>query len=347
MKRYLNLKRTLFLRRILVTSLLLLLLLGIRSKALAQMNGALKTISDQTTRLHCDQEPQAVAPEPSNTSSEIDNTRKFSIIWLSDTQSMAYSNPDALAIMGEWIRSTYQEHRVQLVIQTGDAVDNGFKPEQWKNFDLCYMQFSDVLPYFAIAGNHDLGVKRQDYAAYLARENVRAIPRAYSFEGGKGAYRILHIEGVKFLFLGLGWGAEEQAVDWANATLRLHTDAVAILLLHSYIKADGSYTRIGKAMYDKVVSQNTNVRLVLSGHVRGTGALVEEIDDDADGVADRCVTAMIYNYQHFDENCGQIRMLTFDLDQRSLEVQTFSPYTNRFYPDDYFQCATFMIEQAF
>jgi predicted MPP superfamily phosphohydrolase len=271
----------------------------------------------------------------------------FSIIWLSDTQAMAYGYPEALTCMGSWIRNSYQKHHVRYVIQTGDAVDNGFKAKQWESFDRCYSQFRDLIPYFGIAGNHDLGVKLQDYSAYLARPNVRAIPHAYSFEAGKGAYATFYAKGVSFLLIGAGWGAEEASAHWMNTILRQHPDSVAILLFHSYINADGSYTRIGQKMFDEVVQKNPNVRLVLSGHVRGTGAHFEEIDDTGDGISDRKVTALIYNYQHYGQNCGQLRILTFNTSRRSITVLTYSPVTEKHYVDDYFRETIFTIEHAY
>ena len=132
-----------------------------------------------------------------------------------------------------------------------------------------------------------------------------------------------------------------------DEVLRLHSDDVAILLLHSYINADGSYTRIGKTMFDEVVKRNANVRIVLSGHVRGTGARFEELDDNNDGLPDRKVSAMIYNYQHYGQNCGQLRVLIFDTNRRSVMVQTYSPMTDKYYMDGFFHERVFTIEHAF
>ncbi|HQQ39920.1 MAG TPA: metallophosphoesterase [Clostridia bacterium] len=97
----------------------------------------------------------------------------FSIVWLSDTQSMTYCNyTDALESMGRWIVDEKDERNILYVVQTGDAVENGFSDWQWKNFDVCYDQFKDELPYIAIAGNHETGMKRHSYVGYLSRRNV-------------------------------------------------------------------------------------------------------------------------------------------------------------------------------
>ena len=69
-------------------------------------------------------------------------------------------------------------------------------------------------------------------------------------------------------------------------------------------------------------SPNPNVRLVLCGHVCGTGYRAEDIDDTGDGVPDRRVNAMLYNYQHYELESGQIRLLTFDPVSHGLTVMT-------------------------
>jgi predicted MPP superfamily phosphohydrolase len=272
----------------------------------------------------------------------------FSIVWLSDTQSITYYNyPHAMEDMGQWIADARVKKNIRYVVQTGDMVDNGFVQRQWDAFDECYKLFKDDIPYFAIAGNHDIGVKLQDYSAYLARPNVSSIPRRNSFERGRAVYATFEAGGTKFLLLGAGWESEEMSIDWMNQVLKEHKDYVAILLFHSYIYMDSSFTKQGQMMFDRVVKPNPNVRLVLCGHVSVSGARFDKVDDNGDGVYDRKVTAMLYNYQDFLDNCGQLRLMTFDPVARSITVMTYSPYTNRYYWDDHFKTVEFTLEDAF
>lgn len=272
----------------------------------------------------------------------------FSIVWLADTQAMSYhNNVEALGAMGQWIIEQRAAQNIIYVVQTGDLVDSGYKPRQWENFEVCYNAFKNVLPYITVAGNHDLGVKLQDYTAYLARPYVRAIPRANTFGDGRAVFATFYAGGTKFLLLGAGWGAEDMSVDWMNHVLETHRDYVAILLFHSYIHDDGKYIDVGERMFEQVVKPNPNVRLVLCGHLRGTGARFEDLDDTGDGVPDRRVAAMLYNYQDAGNNCGQIRLLTFDPIARSIHVLTYSPYTQRYYEDGYFKTTEFDLPDAF
>ena len=294
------------------------------------------------------------APESSATVSsggfpmETPEPTPFSIVWISDTQSMAYCHyTDALESMGRWIVDEREEQNILYVVQTGDAVENGFSDWQWKNYDTCYDQFKGVLPYFGIAGNHETGMKRHSYEGYLARPNVSSIPRRNSFERGRAAYATFRAGGTDFLILGAGWDSELMAVDWMNDVLKTHPNFVAILLFHGYIQTNGTYTVVGKKMFEQVVKPNPNVRLVLCGHVLGTSVRFEDVDDNGDGAADRRVTALMYNYQDAGMDCGQLRLLTFSPVQRSLRVLTYSPYHKRYYRDYTYSSSDFLLVNVF
>jgi len=302
--------------------------------------------AQQTTR-----PTQATAtpePTPSKTLEPTPIPTPFSVVWLADTQTMSYYNyPDALAKMGRWIADEKDSRNIRYVVQTGDAVDEGWIPKQWKNFDQLYGKFQNILPYFPIAGNHDVGMQWHGYGPYLARPYIRSIPRYNSFDGGKAVFTTFSAGGTDFLLLGVGWESELDAVGWMNDVLNRYPDRVAILLFHGYINVDGTFTKIGQQMFDEVVSKHPNVRLVLCGHVRGTGYRADDLDDTGDGKPDRRVNTMIYNYQHYDQNCGQLRLLTFDPVTRSIKVMTYSPVSDYFFKDDYFKAETFTLEDAF
>ncbi|MEZ4508784.1 MAG: hypothetical protein R2881_03800 [Eubacteriales bacterium] len=66
----------------------------------------------------------------------------FTIVWVSDTQDMAYRNRrDVLEKMGQWIMRNRDPLRIRYVVQTGDAVDNGASPWQWEAYDFLLRPF--------------------------------------------------------------------------------------------------------------------------------------------------------------------------------------------------------------
>lgn len=134
----------------------------------------------------------------------------FSFVWLPDTQQLAYHTPEALEAADAWIAAHIESENIVAVLHTGDLVDNGYKQWQWDNLALALDQFRDRLPYFPVAGNHDLGVKLQEYDAYLTQDFLNAFPEEQKFAGGKALYETLDAGGLRLLLLGVGWGAEEE-----------------------------------------------------------------------------------------------------------------------------------------
>ncbi len=308
--------------------------------------------AERNSALHVSATPSvspAGTPAASHTPTPEPSPEQFSIIWLSDTQTIAYRRDNRVfQAMGEWIAAQQEPLNIRYIVQTGDLVDNGYVKKQWDSFDIMAKQFFGKIPYLPIAGNHDLGIKLQQYDAYLEIPYVKAIPKEQTFENGKAVYAEFQAGGQDFLLLGAGWGADISSVAWMNSVLRSHPNHIAILLFHSYVTAKGDLAYQGDEMRDLVVAKNPNVRLVLSGHIRGSGYRLEEFDDDGDGIMDRQVHAMLYNYQEYPSyGSGQLRVLSFDTATRDIHVSTYSPYTDRTYADNHFKEKEFDLLDAF
>lgn len=271
----------------------------------------------------------------------------FTIVWVSDTQDIAYRNRgDVLEKMGNWIVSNRDALHIRYVVQTGDAVDNGASPWQWKAYDHLLKPFTGKIPYIAAAGNHEL--KKHGFLEFSMREDVKSIPRSHTVDRGKASYATFTVHDRKFIIVSVGYGVELTYAEWMNHVLRTHRDHTAILILHDYLAVTGNFSHTGKEVFRQVVMPNPNVRLVLCGHVTSLKARADAIDDDGDGTPDRVVNELLYDYQHYKEDCGQIRWLKFDLVDRSITVTTYSPHTKRYYKDFNFgNQAVFTITDAF
>ena len=266
---------------------------------------------------------------------------EFTIVWLTDTQSIAYHDyPGAAESMGKWIAETAEEYNTRYVVHTGDLVDNGGSQRQWDNYDKLYKQFSWKLPYISVAGNHDIKGDN-GWDGYLSRPEIERIPEANKYEGGKASFATFTAKGEKFIIVAVGYGVEVESAEWVNSVLDAYSNHVAILITHDYIKAGGPFTRSGKALFEAVVTQSENIRLVLCGHSRGSGFRMDEIDG-------RTVTTMMYNYQDYSANCGQMRTLVFNTSARTIQITTYSPYTDKYYKDwSIGGWALFTLEDAF
>lgn len=287
------------------------------------------------------------APTPSPAPTATPVLSPFSIVWLSDTQLMAFKRPDALAQMGKWIADNRVKENITQVVQTGDAVEHGANPLQWEAFDLCYTQFKNDIPYFAISGNHEPGVREKDPSFFLDRPYVQSIPNERKTLGGMAAYTTFSAGGESFLILGAGWDAELTALDWMDGVLTQYADHTAILLFHSFITPQGRvYNRL-LPLYDRLVRAHANVRMVLCGHVVGHHNRIDRFDDDGDGTATRSVSIQLMNYQNLSDRCGQLRLLTFDTIQRTITVTTYSPVTDCYYRDGTHPETVYVMEDAF
>ena len=271
----------------------------------------------------------------------------FSILWISDTQDMAYHEYcHPLKKMGEWVMDNAESLDIRYVVQTGDAVDNGASSWQWDRYDEFYDQIRGNLPYISAAGNHE--VKKNGYLEYCMREDIRTIPRSNTYKRGESSFATFEANGEKFIIVAIGFGVEQESAPWINEVLRLHKEYTAILILHDYIAVTGNFSPNGKWVFQNIVEPNPNVRLVLCGHVTSLKARADEVDDNQDGTPDRVVNAMLYNYQHYKNDCGQMRWLEFNTSDRTITVTTYSPYTDKYYKDYNFgNQSTFVIKDAF
>lgn len=256
----------------------------------------------------------------------------FTIVWVSDTQDMAYCNrTDVLGLMGRWIMDNKRPLNIEYVVQTGDAVDNGASQWQWDAYDHLMDGFRGRIPYISAAGNHE--IKKHGFLEYCMRDEVRMIPRANTIDRGKASFATFQAGKEKFIIVSVGYGVELQYANWMNHVLRDHKDHTAILIMHDYLAVTGNFSITGKQVFQSVVKPNPNVRLVLCGHVTSLKARADAVDDDGDGKPDRVVNELLYDYQHFKDDCGQLRWLTFDMVNRSITVTTYSPFTKRYYKD--------------
>ncbi|MEG1524515.1 MAG: metallophosphoesterase [Clostridia bacterium] len=288
-------------------------------------------------------------PKPAADSEPAPASTPFTIAWFPDTQASAYHEPKALTAMGKWVADHRDSDDIVYVLHTGDLVDNGFKEWQWKNFELAYDQFDGEVPFFPIAGNHDLGVKLRNWDGYLARPYVKdAVPYEQQFAGGKATYMTFNAGGTDFLVVGVGHSAEKESAEWVRDVFAKFPDHYGILMMHGYIHPpDNELYENGPFMYENVVSKCPNLYMTLSGHFRGSAYRLYSFDDDGDGAATREVHTIMCNYQGYEYNGGQIRLLIFDPADRSLTVDTFSTLTGHPMRDETMKKPIYRLENVF
>ncbi|MFC0273316.1 metallophosphoesterase [Metabacillus herbersteinensis] len=270
----------------------------------------------------------------------------YTIAWMSDTQYYSESYPEIFKKQTDWLAENKQKLNIQYVFHTGDLVDDFGSKKQWKYADTYMKTLEDAkLPYGVLAGNHDVGHKDESYdqfRTYFGEKRFKN--QAFyggSYQNNRGHYDLISANGNDFVMVYAGWGVNDGDLKWVDKVLKQHTDRIAILAFHEYLLVSGNRSPIGEKIYNKVVKPNSNVVAVLSGHYHDSETLIDEIDDDGDGNGDRKVYQMLADYQGGPKGgLGFLRLLHVNTDDNTIEVKTYSPYTNTYnyydptqYPD--------------
>lgn len=258
----------------------------------------------------------------------------YSLVWMSDTQYYSESYPHIFDAMTNWVKDNTEQLNIKYVFHTGDLVDQAEQPYQWDNANKSMKVLEDAqVPYGVLAGNHDVGHKTGDYNAYSehfgeGRFNNKPF-YGQSYKNNRGHYDLISANGNDFIMLYMGWGVNDEDIEWMNKVLADHPNRIAILNFHEYLLVSGNRSPIGNEIYEKVVKKNPNVVAVLSGHYHDAETLVDTLDDNGDGVADRKVYQMLADYQGGPEGgSGYLRILKVNQATNKIAIQTYSPYLN-------------------
>lgn len=253
--------------------------------------------------------------------------------------------PHQLAIH-EFLLEQRANLNLQYLIHNGDIVNVHTQPHQWANADAAYRMLDDAaLPYGVLAGNHDVGGFAADYTQYsqfFGEARFAGNPwYGGSYKDNRGHYDLVSVGGVDFLFLYMGWptpndeAANSEDIAWMNEVIRQFPERKVWINLHEYMLTTGGLGPFPQRVFEEVVTPNPNVFAVSSGHYHDAYTRTDEIDDDGDGVADRTVYSMLFDYQGLPEGGqGYLRLAHFDNDGGRIVFRTYSPSLDDFDSDD-------------
>lgn len=258
----------------------------------------------------------------------------YSFVWMSDTQYYAQNHPAIFNSITEWIAENRDVMNIKYVFHTGDIVNKGNDERQWKRAS-AYMNTLDVarIPYGVLPGNHDEGHDFNRYKTYFGEKRFKK--KSYygeSFDQNRGHYDLISANGKDYVFVYMGWGIGKKEIEWLNQVLERYSDRTAILSFHEYLKKNGDRSHKGEEVFKKVVKPNQNVVAVLCGHYHSSQLNIDELDDDGDGSIDRKVYQILADYQKAPEGgSGFLRLLHVDEETNTIDMRTYSPYTNKYY----------------
>jgi hypothetical protein len=295
----------------------------------------------------------------------------FTVIVLPDTQYYAAAFPDIFDSQLRWVAGQIEAQNIALVLHEGDIVDTDL-PEQWQVASAALHMLDGRVPYVLAAGNHDyanIADRMGMMNAYFSPDVLaQAQPSTFggTFEEGhsENSFSLVPMGGRTWLIVTLEFGPRDEALRWADGLLKKYSASPAIVLTHAYLFGDerydqarrprpwnphdyvmmgqpGSSINDGEEMWRKLVAPNSNVQLVLSGHVidppvgrltstRPDGTRVHQVLANYQSCAYPCETL---NGVTVRGGNGFLRLMRFDPAARTIAVTTYSPYVDEWKHD--------------
>ena len=274
---------------------------------------------------------------------------KFLIPVLPDTQCEVSANPAMFTSQLNWIVANRAASNIAFVLHVGDIINWDTADHQmWITASNGFRALDNAaIPYVLAVGNHDTAAVTNGGGAApgSAHTNVRITTQFNSFfpvsrfpaqrgryESTKSdnAWYTFEAGGLHWLVLSLEFCARQAPVDWAKTVLASHTNYNAIVVTHFHLASNGTINQSNagygdlspQQIYDQLISQYPNVRLVLSGHVDSSAWRNDP------GVNGNRIYQLLQDYQSTDNGAGYMRLLEIDTTARTISARMFSPYYN-------------------
>ena len=285
---------------------------------------------------------EAVAADPERPAPGTDTEFTFAVY--PDTQQEV-GRDKRFIDRANWLVAQKSELDLRFVTHTGDVV-NWDTPDhaQYEVVSKAMKPLEDArIPYSMALGNHDTqatgpGGSARDpkrtralqrdtdvFNDYFDAERFGGVSGAFEADKIDNLYSVYEAGGAKWLVLTLELWPRQAAVDWAKRVVAGHPDANVIVVTHDYLDSNGGLGQSAgygdtspQSLYDQLVSQYPNVRMVLSGHVLGTTS--QRVDRGKAG-------NKIYSFMTsiHSNRTNPIRLFTIDTDAGTLNTRVYAP----------------------
>ena len=213
-----------------------------------------------------------------------------------------------------------------------------------------------VVEYSLVRGNHDKlsgGNGFNEYFAGHTDYTNQFIEKGgiFGYTGGEitdvtNTWRTKEINGVKYLFMNLDYGAKDPVLQWANEIVGRteFADYKVFVSTHGYLYADSTTLDYGdphcptiqesdnnnsNQIWEEFVSRHANVQMVLCGHIYTNTILYNQVK----GVNGNTVTEMLIDPQDFDKKLGGlgvVAMFYFNEDGSEISIEYYSTVRQKY-----------------
>jgi hypothetical protein len=261
----------------------------------------------------------------------------FKIVILPDTQIYAMYYPEIAVEQTEWIMANREKENIVAVAHLGDSVHVSADIEQWENAAEAIRVLGEDIPYGITVGNHDQLPKdepensTESFNQYFGVDFFEDRPYYGGHYGNNNdnSYILFSASGIDFVMLFLEFDKEPnfEVMEWAKKVLRDYPDHFGIVVVHSLLFANGSWTPQGWSVY-KDLRSLSNVKLMTAGHIPGESRRTDVYRENT-------IHTMLSDYQTEEMGGeGKLRIWEFLPEDDVLSVTTYSPTLDKFQKSD-------------
>jgi hypothetical protein len=154
---------------------------------------------------------------------------------------------------------------IQYVVHIGDIVEVYYNETDWEIKNAAFSQFTDVIPFGWLAGNHDGESKNYIGDNYYAFNASNYPNMTSSYDQGRSTAQYFNFSGTQILFVNLEYFANKTALQWWENLYQYYDKATVVFSTHSYLDLTGNYTN--DTINSTYLDAYPRVKLVLCGHL--------------------------------------------------------------------------------
>ena len=235
----------------------------------------------------------------------------YSIAIIPDQQILTNYYPEKLNNMYQWIADQVEPENMQAVITVGDITDNN-SITHWERAKEAYNIIDGKVPFIPVPGNHDYHYELtyrclDNYNTYFPISLMESQGTECGFytrdkslaDDVANHWQAFEVQGNKYIVVALEFGPRDSVLAWANDVIAAHPDHQAIIVTHGYITHDGTWldgtdahvpssygftkgeeeqANNADQVWEKLVSKQPNIIMVLSGHILKSDNVVTKVD---------------------------------------------------------------------
>lgn len=262
---------------------------------------------------------------------------------------------------------------LNFAIFTGDLVEEPTHSSEWVRACNAFNILKDVIPFSITIGNHDTDRMRKlnSFGVTTFKKYDKLFGPKSEFYNNCNYYlesfdsqnsiTSFSTNGYDFIVISLELQPREKTLKWLEDMLVKYKNIPTIISIHEYIHPvvrngeivgdlctsnklrKDKNNNSAKDTWEKVISKYNQVFMVLSGHYKGESYLKQTNENGYEvyamhadyefnsEVIDEYTT---YNKKKYPSGDGWLRLLTFDIENKYIHVQTYSPYLNRLKNDE-------------